>query len=65
VQVSLWRQVVKIVNLNQYRKQRRRVEAERSAAENRVRFGRSKQERSKERLDNRRARKEIDDKRLD
>jgi hypothetical protein len=56
---------VKIVNLNQYRKRRRRVEAERSAAENRVRFGRSKQERSKERLDNRRAQKEVDDKRLD
>jgi hypothetical protein len=56
---------VKIVNLNQYREQRRRVEAERSSAENRVRFGRGKQERSKERLDNRRARKEIDDKRLD
>ena len=54
-----------IINLNQYRKKRRRAETETQAKENRVRFGRSKQERSKERLDNRRAQKEVDDKRLD
>ena len=34
-----------IVNLNQYRKKRRRAEAETQAKENRVRFGRSKEER--------------------
>ncbi|GAC1634367.1 MAG: hypothetical protein NVS9B10_30400 [Nevskia sp.] len=32
----------KVVNLNQARKQKARAEAERQAAENRVRFGRTK-----------------------
>ena len=36
-----------IVNLNKYKKQRERAEDERRAAENRVRFGRSKAARTK------------------
>jgi galactokinase/mevalonate kinase-like predicted kinase len=54
-----------IVNLNQYRKKRQRAEAEARAVENRIRFGRSKGERSKEQRETERAKKEIDDKRLD
>jgi Domain of unknown function (DUF4169) len=53
------------VNLNQYRKKRRRAEAERRAADNRVRFGRSKEERSRDLLESERAKKEIEGKRLD
>jgi hypothetical protein len=54
-----------IVNLNQYRKKRRRAETEARANENRVRFGRKKQERLKELGERERAEKEIDNKRLD
>ena len=54
-----------IVNLNQYRKKRRRVEAEARAKENRIRFGRGKEERNKQLLERERAEKEIEDKRLE
>jgi hypothetical protein len=54
-----------IVNLNQYRKRRQRTEAERRAVENRVRFGRSKKERLQDLQETERAKKEIDDKRLE
>lgn len=54
-----------IVNLNQYRKKRARAEAKRRAAENWVRFGRSKGERNKDLRESERARKEIEDKRLE
>jgi len=54
-----------IVNLNQYRKKRRRAEADRRAADNRVRFGRSKEERSRDLRESGRTKKEIDGKRLD
>jgi len=54
-----------IVNLNQYRKKRRRTEAETQAKENRVRFGRSKEERTAELRERERAKKEIENKRLD
>jgi hypothetical protein len=54
-----------IVNLNQYRKKRRRAETEARASENRVRFGRSKQEHLKEAEERERAGKEIENKRLD
>jgi hypothetical protein len=53
------------VNLNHYRKQRNRREAEKTAAENRAHHGRSKAERKKERLDGAKAAKDLDDKRLD
>jgi hypothetical protein len=56
---------MKIVNLNQYRKGRRRSEAERRAAENRVSFGRTKAERSKDLSDSERVTKELEGKRLD
>jgi hypothetical protein len=54
-----------IVNLNKYRKARERAEDERRAAENRVRFGRSKAARASQLRDRERAEKSIDDKRLD
>jgi uncharacterized protein DUF4169 len=54
-----------IVNLNQYRKKRRRAEAELRVKESRVRFGRSKEECLRERRERERETKEIEDKRLD
>jgi Domain of unknown function (DUF4169) len=54
-----------IVNLNQCRKKRRRAEVEERAKENRIRFGRSKEQRNHEAREDERARKEIDGKRLD
>lgn len=57
--------VATIVNLNQHRKKRERADEERRAAENRVRFGRSKEERSKDLRESARTRKELDDKRLE
>jgi uncharacterized protein DUF4169 len=54
-----------IVNFNQFRKRRDRREAEKAAAENRVRHGRSKADRQKDRRENEKAAKDIDDKRLD
>ena len=54
-----------IINLNRCRKKRRRTEAETQAKENRVRFGRSKEERTAELRERERAKKEIENKRLD
>lgn len=54
-----------IVNLNKYRKKHRRTENELRAAENRVRFGRTKQARAKDVRERERAAKRIDDKRFD
>jgi hypothetical protein len=54
-----------IINLNQFRKKRRRIEAETQAKENRVRFGRTKEERTAELRERERAKKEIENKRLD
>ena len=54
-----------IVNLNQYRKKRRRAEADHRATNNRVRFGRSKEERSRDLREGERSQKEMDGKRLD
>jgi hypothetical protein len=56
---------MKIINLNQYRKRRRRFEVERRAAENRVKFGRTKAECNKDLSDGERALKELEGKRLD
>ena len=58
-----WQRTV-VVNLNQYRKKRRRAEADRRAADNRVRFGRSKEERSRDLREGERSQKEMDGKRL-
>jgi uncharacterized protein DUF4169 len=57
--------MAEIVNLNQYRKRRGKREAEKTAAENRARHGRSKAERRKERLEGDKAAKDLDNKRLD
>ena len=54
-----------IINLNQYRKKRRRTEAETQAKENRGRFGRSKEERTTELSERERAKREMENKRLD
>jgi hypothetical protein len=57
--------VATIVNLNKYRKKQGRLEEEMRAAENRIRFGRSKQQRAKDALETARAQKKVDDKRLE
>jgi hypothetical protein len=57
--------MAEFVNLNKYRKQRKRRDAQTAAAENRTRHGRSKAERKQERLDSDKAAKDLDDKRLD
>jgi hypothetical protein len=54
-----------IINLNQHRKKRRRGDAETQAKENRIRFGRSKEERTADLRERERAKKEIENKRLD
>lgn len=54
-----------IINLNRYRKNLRRAAAEARAKENRVRFGRRKEERARELRESQRARNEIENKRLD
>jgi hypothetical protein len=57
--------MVEIVNLNRYRKRRDRKEAAKTAAQNRVRFGRPKAEREKDRGEQERTARTLDDKRLD
>jgi hypothetical protein len=54
-----------IVNLNKRRKQREQAEGERRAAENRVRFGRTKGARAKDLREHEQAEKSLEDKRLD
>ena len=52
----------KVVNLNQYRKQRNRKGLEETASGNRAKFGRTKQERMLLHLEKQRRRSELDDK---
>lgn len=52
-----------VVNLNKYRKGRQRLKDEKLAAENRVKFGRSKVELTETQAEIERASKELDDKR--
>jgi Domain of unknown function (DUF4169) len=54
-----------IVNLRQFRKRRRRGEAEKEAAANRARHGATKAEREKLRRESDKAAKELDDKQLE
>jgi hypothetical protein len=54
-----------VVNLNKYRKQRRRAEAAKQAAEQRLRFGRDKGERARTRSERDRRARELEGKRLD
>lgn len=53
------------VNLNRFRKAKRRGDAQKQAAENRVAFGRTKAERDIERLKTEKATRELDQKRID
>lgn len=53
------------VNLNRFRKAKRRADAQKQAAENRVAFGRTKAERDSERLKTEKATRELDQKRID
>ena len=57
--------MAEIVNLNQFRKKRQRSGAERRAAENRRNFGLGKEERQRARRENERAKKDLEDKRLE
>jgi hypothetical protein len=54
-----------IVNLNKYRKQRRRADHAKQASENRVRFGQNKSERVRTRSEQERRRGDLEGKRLD
>ena len=54
-----------VVNINKYRKGRRRADERKQAAENRAKFGRGKIEVAKTRAEAERERKDLDDKRLD
>jgi Flp pilus assembly protein TadD len=52
--------MAEIVNLRMARKARQRAEAERTAAQNRAKFGRTKAQKAKERADAERAARAID-----
>jgi hypothetical protein len=54
-----------VVNLNQYRKQRSRMASQKRASENRVRFGRSKDDKARQSHDTERTVRELDGKQLD
>jgi hypothetical protein len=54
-----------VVNLNRFRKAKKRAEDERRAAENRTAFGRSKSERRLSETEAVRRRRELEGKRLD
>lgn len=52
------------VNLNRFRKAKRRADAQKQAGENRAAFGRTKAERDVERLKAKKAAHELDQKRI-
>ena len=54
-----------VVNLNQIRKRRERVAADQRARENRIQHGRSKDERIKSAREAEKAKRELDDKKLE
>jgi hypothetical protein len=54
-----------VVNLNRFRKAKRRAEDERLAAENRAAFGRTKAERQKADIERERRDRELDSKRIE
>lgn len=49
-----------IINLNKHRKHKARADAERRAADNRVRFGRTKAEKQKDAAETEAARRKLD-----
>lgn len=57
--------MAEIVNLKDFRKGRARAEAEAKAAENRVRFGRTRDERERKTLEEQRAKRHLDGNKLD
>jgi hypothetical protein len=57
--------VATILSLKQLRKKRERADKEQRAAENRVRFGRSKKERSRDQWESAKAKKQLDGKQID
>lgn len=52
--------MAEIVNLKDFRKSRARAEAEAKAAENRVRFGRTRDERNRKAFEDQRARRDLE-----
>jgi hypothetical protein len=54
-----------VVNLNRFRKAKRRQESERKAAENRALFGRSKADRVTDKAERQRSARDLDGKRLE
>lgn len=54
-----------VINLNRFRKQRAKGEREEAATRNRVRFGRSKEEKAKEKSETARRNRELEGKKLD
>ncbi|HKF70391.1 MAG TPA: DUF4169 family protein [Stellaceae bacterium] len=54
-----------VVNLNQVRKRRERATAEQSARENRIQHGRSKDDRLKAKHELEKARRDLDEKKLE
>jgi len=54
-----------IVNLRQYRKEKQRQERERTAEQNRVRFGRDKARRREDAADRKRSEQDLDGKHID
>jgi vacuolar-type H+-ATPase subunit H len=54
-----------VVNLNRYRKQRQRIEDAKQATENRVRFGRDKAERTRNKAEQERETRNLDNSHLD
>jgi hypothetical protein len=57
--------VTSVVNLNRFRKAKKRDEAQQRAAENRAAFGHTKAERQERDKESRRSEQELDNKRLD
>lgn len=57
--------VANIINLNKRRKAKMRAEKEKTAAENRIKFGRTKQEKQLEKQDNERHERHLDSHKLE
>lgn len=54
-----------VVNLNRFRKTRARTEREKEAEANRIRFGRTKEEKARDRLEQQRLGRSLDGSKLD
>ncbi|NVK18071.1 MAG: DUF4169 family protein [Methylocystaceae bacterium] len=56
--------MVEVINLRQKRKEKARKDKDKKAEENRVKFGRTKQQKKRDDFESHRSKKEIDDKKL-